>query len=348
MRECLAQERLHSPPSRRQLQFHPAAAATATGVRHPRPWRDDSSPTGCAGVRSTARWSRPQIRNTSPIAGRRSTCSWRGAFDEPGIDSTKCRLDARTPRERRPHIRWVEGGAFRNRANRGRIPAEARSARRAATVGIESWRAQAGTIMRLLQLDDETHLNDDLPFSFILKPFDLTGAVFEPGAPQLNGTGDFVKLAAELKKKMESDRNSLPEGSITQHGDNTGRQIRRSGAPMPIRSGTSGSCIISMVSRSFDLSKLTRLPTVVFTISMGSPPRTSTRRWRRCAACATGPLTGSKRSGMATRRRRRGCEPCRTSGWRWRAWKGSFPDYRRDWGISARRPVRRRQLDLAL
>jgi uncharacterized protein YwqG len=140
--------------------------------------------------------------------------------------------------------------------------------------GVETWLSQAPSIMRLLQLDDEVGLNDDLPLNVVLKSFDLRGAVFEPGAPQPSGTEDFVKLAAELEKKMASSPKLPPAGGINR---TAWRQYRTANAAEWNAYADQVRHIKKLYyAYGFDnyltLSRLNRLPDVVFTLSMGSPP----------------------------------------------------------------------------
>lgn len=140
--------------------------------------------------------------------------------------------------------------------------------------GIETWLSQADSIMRLMQLDDETCLNDDLPFNFALKSFDLRGAVFEPGAPQLSGIGDFVKLAAELEKDFGSDPKLPSSGGINR---TAWRQYRAAHAAEWNGYADRVRHIRKLyyeygLDNYLTLSKLNQLPTIVFTLSMGKPP----------------------------------------------------------------------------
>jgi len=140
--------------------------------------------------------------------------------------------------------------------------------------GLESWRSQAPSIMRLLQLNDEADLNDDLPFKRVLQSFDLSGAVFEPGAPQLSGIGDFVKLAAELEKTMDSDP-KLPSKAGINRAE--WRQYRMANAAEWDAYADRIRHIRKLyyqygLDNYLILSKLNRLPAIVFTISIGTPP----------------------------------------------------------------------------
>jgi hypothetical protein len=140
--------------------------------------------------------------------------------------------------------------------------------------GIESWLSQAESIMRLLQLDDEVGLNDDLPFNFVLKSFDLSGAVFEVGAPQLSGIEDFLKLAAELEKKMASDPKLPPTGKINR---TAWRQYRAANAAEWNEYADRVRHIRKLyyqfgLDNYLTLSKLKRPPTAFFTLSMGKLP----------------------------------------------------------------------------
>jgi hypothetical protein len=140
--------------------------------------------------------------------------------------------------------------------------------------GIECWPSQAESIMRLLQLNDEAGLYDDLSFKRVLQSSDLSGAVFEPGSPQLSGIKDFVKLATQLEKEMDCDPKLPSKAGINRaewrqyrlahaaewngYADRI-RHIRR----LYYAYGLDNYLI---------LSKLKRLPTIVYTISMGKPP----------------------------------------------------------------------------
>jgi hypothetical protein len=153
--------------------------------------------------------------------------------------------------------------------------------------GIETWLSQAGSIMRLMRLDDEVRLNDGLPFSFALKSFDLRDAVFEVGAPQLSGIEDFVKLAAELEKKMESDPKLPPTGGINR---TAWRQYRTANAA---EWNGYADRIRHIRKRYYQygldnyltLSKLKRLPTIVFALSMGKPPEDLDTALMQVRAC---------------------------------------------------------------
>jgi uncharacterized protein YwqG len=140
--------------------------------------------------------------------------------------------------------------------------------------GIETWLSQAESIMHLMQLDDETRLNDALPFSFALKSFDLSGAVFEPGAPQVSGIGDFVKLATELEKDLASDPKLPPTGGINRAA---WRQYRAANAAEWNGYADRVRHIRKLyyqygLDNYLTLSKLNRLPAIVYALSMGKPP----------------------------------------------------------------------------
>jgi hypothetical protein len=141
--------------------------------------------------------------------------------------------------------------------------------------GIESWRAHAESIMRLLRLDDEVVLNDDRPFSFALKSLDLRGAAFEPGTPQLSRIEDVVKLAVVLEKKMESDPKLPPAGE-------TGRAAWRQYKAANATDWNAYADQVRQIRQLYfaygldnypALCKLDRAPAIVYSLSMGKPPQ---------------------------------------------------------------------------
>ena len=141
--------------------------------------------------------------------------------------------------------------------------------------GIESWLSQAESIMRLLQLDDEARLNDDWPFNFVLKSFDLRErricgrcAAIEPDRRYLEAC-----RRAREEDGVRPETPFLQGRSIARHGDNTGWRMRRSGTGMRIGSGTSGNCITSTDSTTTrPCPSSMRFPTIVFMLSLGKPP----------------------------------------------------------------------------
>jgi uncharacterized protein YwqG len=145
--------------------------------------------------------------------------------------------------------------------------------------GIESWLSQAELIMRLTQLDDEVSLNDDLPFSFVLKSFDLKGfafevRLFEADARQLSRIEDIMKLVAELEKEMECDPKLPPAAGIDRA---RWRQYRMANAAEWNGYADRVRHIRKLyyeygLDHYLTLSKLKRLPTIVFTLIMGKPP----------------------------------------------------------------------------
>jgi uncharacterized protein YwqG len=141
--------------------------------------------------------------------------------------------------------------------------------------GIESWLSQAESIMRLAQLDDETRLNDDLPFNFVLKSFDLRGVfIHAEDDRQSRRIEHFSKLAAELEKKMASDPKLPPTGEINRAA---WRQYRAANATEWNGYADRVRHIRKLyyeygLDNYLTLSKLNLPPTVVFTLSMGKPP----------------------------------------------------------------------------
>jgi hypothetical protein len=122
-------------------------------------------------------------------------------------------------------------------------------------------------------------LNDDLPFSFVLKSFDLKGfafevRLFEADARQLSRIEGILKLAAELEKEMECDPKLPPAAGIGRAG---WRQYRMANAAEWNGYADRVRHIRKLyyeygLDHYLTLSKLKRLPGAVFTLSMGKPP----------------------------------------------------------------------------
>jgi hypothetical protein len=155
--------------------------------------------------------------------------------------------------------------------------------------GIESWLAQRESIMRLLQLDDEATLHDELPFARALKSFDLSDAFFAIGAPQIGRIEDIVKLAKELEKDLGSDP-KLPPAGINRAA---WRQYRMANAAEWNAYADRVRHIRKLyyqygLDNYMTLSKIARLPSIVFTLSMGKLPEDLDTALAQVRSCRDG------------------------------------------------------------
>jgi len=154
--------------------------------------------------------------------------------------------------------------------------------------GLESWLSQAPSLMRLMQLMDEVGLNEDLPFNGALKSFELRDIVFGDAAPQPDRIRDILKLAEELEKNLASDpKLPPPSGEI----DRAAWKHYKTANPAEWNGYADRIRHIRKLYYEYGLdnylalSRLKRLPTIVFAISLGKPPEDLDMALKQVRAC---------------------------------------------------------------